>query len=370
MGLIRFAALLVCSWVEMAVPSPAATPEVLVAVRQDAPPFVSLPVGAEQPSGFFWDICERAVELAGYRPKLWPIDAADRTHILRSGSTVDGKMPDLICDPTTITLARMRNFDDQEGDAPGLSFSPIVFIANGSYVQQTTDAKPASGHIPKSRAPPAYCDTIISEMNSPPDSASGGSDHKKWWQPVLFPPRPGASSEKDGAPYAVWGYVKGSTIGDAIKEAIKRVGDQRIICPVAFSSHAEAAERFCEGKIFRYFGDVELIRAALTDYFRKTGRKCPTDQSAANEGTYEPYAFVLSVTCRPEFPERFTRALYAMFEDETIDRLFASHFPGSEKSQYLGTLFRINSIPLGDEPAPAPKSPGPDLVPPGCQTEQ
>jgi hypothetical protein len=153
-------------------------------------------------------------------------------------------------------------------------------------------------------------------------------------------------------PYAIWGYVEGSTIGDAITDAISQVGDRQIVCPVPFPSHEDAAKKFCEGKIFRYFGDVELIRAAIANYFNENGKKCPADQSAANEGTYEPYAFVLSSSRHPEFPERFTRALYTMFEDQTIDRLYGSKFPGSRKSEYLATLFRINSIPRGSWQAP------------------
>lgn len=357
MGLYRFAGVLLCGWFEMTSPLTAATAtrEVLVAVRQDAPPFASYAKG-DQPGGFFWDICERAVDRAGYRLKTQSVSTTDRTQILQTGTTRDGVTPDLLCDPTTITLARMRNFDDLEGDAPALGFSPVVFIANGSYIQLPLSAKREYDRVPKGKKPREYCAEILSQMKGHLDPRDD-PPRPPWWRPILFP-----VSNEPGLRFEVWGYVEGSTIGDALNEAIGRVGDQRFICPVPFSSHTEAAERFCEERIFRYFGDVELIRAALLDYFRTTGTKCQADESATNEGTYEPYAFVLSAARYPEFPERVTRALYAMFQDGTIDKLFASHFPGSEKSQYLDTLFRINSIPLGAEPVANTKSPGVGVV--------
>lgn len=340
-------------------------PEVVVAVRQDAPPFVSFDNGT--PTGFLWDLCERAVKRAGYRPRPVEINAEDRPHLLRSGRTTSGATPDLLCDPTTITLARMENFDDETGDAPWLTFSPIVFIANGAYVQQRYRNPPAIGHLPDNKTKPTeFCRKIVEDLEN--ETKTSDEPPPKWYQPEWFPPDPADPKQAEGAPYAVWGYVEGSTIGDAVKEAVSRVGDVQVICLKAFASHAAAATRFCERRVFRYFGDADIIRSALTDYFRREGRPCEADSSSADdEGTYEPYALVLSSACRPEFPERLARALYGLFEDRTVDRLFATHFPTSEMSPYLNTLFRINSIPRGRESEPAPKRPAPALPRPECR---
>ncbi|TCR87908.1 hypothetical protein [Rhizobium sp. BK376] len=89
-------------------------------------------------------------------------------------------------------------------------------------------------------------------------------------------------------------------------------------------------------------GPVQRVRA---------GVKCPADLSSTGNGDYEPYAVVLSSKHIPAFPERFTLALYGMFEDGTIERLFKGHFPDeTQKSQYLTILFAINSIPAGVPP--------------------
>ena len=287
---------------------------------------------------------------------MLPIDAAGRGQILRTGYSPEGFAPDLVCDPTTITLARMRNFDDLDGGAPRLSFSPIVFLANASYVQQPKTEEPAAGRVAATEDPEVFCQDKKARLADP--IVEHESPKRKWYQPSLLPVDP-EEPEKSAEPtYEIWGYVEGSTIGEAIGAAIDRVGDRQIVCAIALPSHADAAEQFCNGKIFRYFGDIEIIQAALSEWFRKNKRQCLTDQRGPTGATYEPYAFVLSSNCRPEFPERFTRALYAMFAEGTIDQLFEKRFPG-RKSDYLSTLFRINGIPKGN---------GPDLPPPPADT--
>lgn len=345
------------------VATPAAKPEVVVAFRVDAPPFVAVDQSGS-PTGFLWEVCERAVGHAGYQPKPVPIDAAQRTQLLLHGNFMrkDGVTvtPDLLCDPTTITIARMTNFDDVTGDAPNLSFSPIVFIANGAYLQQKGVAAPAIGRMGKDdKDTAALCARLETESRQE-------SKPNKWYQPVLLPRDPATPEDTGGTPYVVWGYVAGSTIEASIRQAIDRVGDNQIVCERKFASHREAADAFCAGQIFRYFGDVEVIREALDEHFRRTGRKCDVDASGADGGTYEPYALVLSSTCRREFPERFTRGLYTLFQEGTIDQIFAESFKGAEATPYLSTLFRINSIPLGSEPDPSRKPRPEDVVRRGC----
>ena len=79
------------------------------------------------------------------------------------------------------------------------------------------------------------------------------------------------------------------------------------------------------------------------------------DPAPSGAGRYEPYAFVISSRTHPGLPEKIDLALYSMFQDGTIERLFAGHFPDTKMSDFLNTLFRINSIPAGtilpEEPA-------------------
>ena len=71
------------------------------------------------------------------------------------------------------------------------------------------------------------------------------------------------------------------------------------------------------------------------------------DPAPSGTGRYEPYAFVISSRTHPGLPEKVDLALYSMFQDGTIERLFAGHFPDTKMSDFLNTLFRINSIPAG-----------------------
>ncbi len=113
-----------------------------------------------------------------------------------------------------------------------------------------------------------------------------------------------------------------------------------------FGSHSEAAEAFCTGKLNRYYGDRDIIQAAITAFAAQTGRTCnPNIPNGASR--YEPYALVVSAARIPDLPERITMAIYGMFTDGTMDRLLAGHFPEQEKNIHLDTLFRLNSIPAG-----------------------
>ncbi len=169
--------------------------------------------------------------------------------------------------------------------------------------------------------------------------------------------RPQGNSEETKT-FEIWGYVEGSTIGETLEAQIgRRSQGNWVICPIALPSHTKAAAEFCAHRLARYFGDLDIIKAALTEHRERNGSGCAADNSSANVGTYEPYAFVLSSHRFPDFPERLTLALYEMFGDGTIERLFAGHFPGAKKSQHLSTLFRINSIPEGTDTRLPPRCP-------------
>ncbi|WP_105386391.1 substrate-binding periplasmic protein [Neorhizobium alkalisoli] len=339
--------------------------QISVGVRDDARPFIWRDPATNDYLGFYWDICASAVERAGYHLRKTDVDSSRRAGFLNTG---EGDF-DLLCDPTTITLKRMQNFA-YNGRAPHLEFSPIIFVANGSYLQlqRGTNAAKAAGILPKDAPVNPSCDAIIKWLeglgNKPPEewtwyaatdtasapSVTDGGGLLGWLSDtfdVTLRQSPEGVGEKTRA-FEIWGYVKGSTIGETLNDqAPRRSKPNWVICPWERPSHQKAAEDFCDGRLARYFGDVDIIKAAVAEYGEKTAKTCPADESATTVGSYEPYAFVMSAHHFPDFPERLTLALYEMFEDGTIERLFAGHFPRTKKSQHLSTLLRINRIPAG-----------------------
>ncbi len=347
--------------------------EATVGVRNDARPFIWQDKNTNGYNGLFWDICTEAVQRAGYRLRAVTVNTRQRAEFLNMGT---GDF-DLLCDPTTITLRRMRNFA-YNGGVPYLQFSPIIFVANGSYVQprRGTVAPNAAGDLPEGADNPT-CNEIVRWMakvkgekpeewkwwpspkakaadsnGSPPPASSGFLG----WLKYKFDLTLSRSSQGDGIQtksFAFWGYVEGSTSQEAAEQQAKAQSkDGLIVCPRSMPSHEDAAKEFCSGRLARYYGDVEMIRAALAGYSENANTRCGADFTPAATGSYEPYALVVSSHHFTDFPERVTLALYGMFEDGTVERLFTGHFPGAQKSQHLATLFRINSIPAGGD---APK---------------
>ncbi|UWQ36631.1 transporter substrate-binding domain-containing protein [Leisingera aquaemixtae] len=369
-------------------------------VRADVPPFVWKDPASGHFRGFFWDICTTALTRAGYRRETVEITAGQRANLLASGNKncTAGKAcrtkqsVDLLCDPTTITLARMETFAGPHHGAGRFVFSPILYVANGAYIQQAYPRRefrrrlglklrskcPDSDQIKAiycSNAPrppplswllrpharelperpkikwPAACETILEALDTatetsvsdaPAPGGSGTGERSAWDPPQIWPEQDPSEPE-----FEIWGYVEGATIGSTVMKAADKANDGTIgVCAKPFASHGKAAEAFCEDRIYRYFGDVDLVRAAIDGYTKISSEECNTNQKAAERGTYEPYALLLSQR-RNGFPEAFNLALYSMFTDGTIGQMFDGRFGGQRRSQYLDTLFRINSVPDG-----------------------
>lgn len=350
--------------------APERASEIKMAVRIDARPFIWKNKATGQYLGFFWDICTEAVHRAGYRYGTpVEVDAEERKAFL-SKATSDY---DLLCDPTTITLGRMKTFADADG-AFDLSFSPIVFVANGGY-ESSAELPPAWGKLPDDAPKDVSCDGLHAWLDREAWLAEAGDNPPSWNRPEVEPDRNAGSrgdangeswfarlrrnlaftlqqpKPKSPRTYQLWGYVTGTTIRAEVEGNLKRAAarDGAVICPRAFKSHELVATDFCNGRLDRYYGDTEIIRAAIEER-RGPDVPCKVDPPSA-AGTYEPYAFVVSTRSDPELPERFALALYGMFEDRTVERLFDGHFRDHEKSQSLSTLFRINSIPAGNDPS-------------------
>ncbi|CTQ60556.1 transporter substrate-binding domain-containing protein [Roseibium album] len=391
---------------------------VKMAVRTDTRPFIWMNKDSGEYLGFYWDICTEAIHRAGYQLETVEIGTAERKSILETGridvggdklvppgtATASTTFPetekvssggteiDFLCDPTTITLLRMKSFPIENG-TPVLHFSQIVFVANSSFVKSKPgkDLTKNEARLPEDGTKPT-CDCILPWIDHVSAVGRGepAPEHtceNAWW-PEAAPDQANSAAEggeagngnpsgqsqasfwdrfkidfqfvpatpqqvKTEAPkdYEVWGYVEGSTIGDALNARLntppKNQIGAKIICSRNYASHTEAARAFCNGELSRYYGDLDIVQASLADQRNQTRRDCAMDPAPSATGRYEPYAFVISSRTHPGLPEKVDLALYSMFQDGTIERLFAGHFPDTKMSDFLNTLFRINSIPAG-----------------------
>ncbi|MFA1627615.1 transporter substrate-binding domain-containing protein [Rhizobium mongolense] len=312
--------------------------EITIGAREDARPFVWRDGDTDEYLGFLWDICTKATQRAGYSFRATPLLSEDKEKFLNHGSM----NYDLLCDPTTITLYRMKNFMEK-GELSHLSFSPIIFVANGAYASHSsTAARPGWGEASDSQQHPKRCTDLLNQAEE------GKVEQTSPWITMVPPTNNGSLR------FEIWGYVKGSTIGaklehdNSLRQA-DSTGDRPLVCLKDFASHEEAADWFCTDRLARYFGDADIIKATIKSRSERPGGSCTSGVNFSADGTYEPYAYVTSSRNFPEFPKKFEHALYGMFTDGTVERLFTGHF-SSGKSEYLRTLFQINSIPRGMPP--------------------
>jgi len=298
---------------------------VRMGVRVDAKPFAWQDPASGSFLGFLVDLCTDAVTRAGYPFEQVPITAAERIEVLKG----DRGDIDVLCDPTTITLSRMRAFAGLK--PPGsVAFSPIVFVANGTYMTRT-DLKGVRDE-PPGDDPEACLAPPVSEVAV----ASGAT------------PAAGAAVKAASLKYLRAGYVVGTTIGPVISTAIKagglRLAPNERVCAVEKPDHVTGVAAFCGGELDYYFGDADIIEAYVADA-RSQGLPCEVE-ARPRPISYEPYALVIGGR-KPEFRDAFVTALYEVFHHGTADDRFEGHFEGRRMAPFLETLFRINRIPAG-----------------------
>ncbi len=303
-------------------------PVIRMGVRVDARPFAWHDPANDSYLGFLVDLCTDAVARANYPFEQVPITAADRIEVL-AGKRRD---IDLLCDPTTINLARMDAFAAL--DPPEyLAFSPIVFVANGAYVVNQADS---SGTL--TPADPSTC--LGPAATAPAALMDGGSG--------------AAAASTPETTYLGAGFVLGTTIAaelvDAVRTGQLQPAAGESVCPVAQPSHVEGIAAFCEGRLRYYFGDLDIVHATVGAWREATGRPC-TFAPAPRAISYEPYALVVSART-PGFRPEFVKALYEVFSTGTAEDRFAGHFEGLGMSPFLRTLFRVNRVPAGQAPRP------------------
>ena len=322
------------------------TPEVVtIGVRQDARPFAWQ--ADDNPGtyrGYLVDICTDAATRAGFRFRLVPVDATARERILDGDFAVaaDGGPValDLLCDPTTITLARLERFAGDPATEHAV-FTPIVFVTNGTYVRHGAKANQAAcvvGAIESTEAPiHAACWT-----REAPDGKRQAvlPDH------IACTARSAGADPAKPDEYLIAASLVGSTAAAAIDRAVRMdqlglAANQRL-CVVQVRDHGAGVRSFCRNDFHLYFGDLDIIQA----YRAIAEQEGPDCDLARVERplSYEPYALLVP-SRSAEFRARLIAAVYEIFSDGTAASRFDAYFPGHGKSDALALLYRINSIP-------------------------
>lgn len=302
-------------------------PTITIGVRVDTPPFAWRDDESRAFRGYLHDLCTEAVNRAGYHFDEVPVTAAARKAILDGNPvlTLAGGRKvelDLLCDPTTISIARLDKLIAANSDDPEiLTFSPIVYVANGSYVT-------LEGFSPAAKQ-------AHDNMANRPEFLKKNSETHESCQCLS-----GKCPLKNGSFRA--GYVVGTTSRANIDRAIDRKDVIGLpgtrLCFEEMPSHADLLRELCGGGIQYYFGDIDIAQ-----FYAGQSSNCkikPADRPLS----YEPYALLVS-NHTPGFRPRFIAALYEMFSDQTVSGRFGTYFPGLTKSSALSILFRINSIP-------------------------
>jgi ABC-type amino acid transport substrate-binding protein len=272
----------------------AAGSDVVVAFRVDAAPFSSK--GEEGFEGYIAGLCEQAVPRAGYRiGKRVEMTAAARPARMQPGSV------DLVCDATTVTVAR----------AAGVDFSPIVFTANSTYLRSARPHVLTDDEIAQSED----CSRIRAQ-NPALDLVGVGM--------VL---NTTAEATFDLA------RARGS-VGDTLDYGL---------CRFEFESHAAGVAEVCNGFISYYFGDLDIMQAEV-----KRQGTCTASRSEGF-GAYEPYAIAIPSE-NDAFRRAFVAAIYGLFADGTAMEIYRETFGTDRLSEPLQTLFSVYNVPRGEVP--------------------
>lgn len=316
-----------------------------IAVRVDAKPF-AWQDGSGAFRGFLVDLCREAVIRAGFLPVERAMTAKQRASIIEGSGAIDF---DLMCDPTTISLERLQVLAGRKGEE--LVFSPILFVANGTYVSRPDYVRPllakdVAAAKSKGFVGTAYASMVAAIGSLAQDRPAEAPPSAKYALPEDCGLVRGAEQVKQPAGYMVAGYITGAT---ARTVAIKAVNDPESpvpsgdlwVCLKEFDDHKSAVAAICgdrdaAGSIDLYFGDSDIIAAYRTG-------KCNV-KPAPRPLSYEPYAVLVSDRTMG-FREAFVRSLYELFSDGTVGKRFDTYFSGHSQSDPLQVLFRINSIP-------------------------
>ena len=269
--------------------------DVRIGVRADAPPFSYRDTATGDYAGFLVDLCRQAIARLGRGVEEHEVDGTSR---------FDPELGlDVVCDPTTITIDRARR----------MTFSPLVFIANASFITR--------------RAEHAFDPGVF------PDTYNVTCD---------------AAATDDPVEIGV-GLLAGTTAADVFRQARHTnaliLPDGSTFCSVEIDTHLEGIRHLCAGRLTHYFGDIDILRYLVSH----REDDCMAELHPTFR-TYEPYALVISSE-DSEFARSFVAAIYQVFAEgegptEAV-AAYVRHFGDRRMSDALEVLFRMNRIPAG-----------------------
>lgn len=321
----------------LSLPGEAQGERLVIGVRTDARPYVWQDSATGAYLGYLLDVCTSMAQRAGFDFATAPVDARQRAAFLVG----DDAAIDLLCDPTTITLARVQTMlrPPIEGR---LTFLPIFHIANSSYLAR---ARGATEKI---------------------DCPQGGPEaptavDKRPWIRFWLPDRPVVEAEMGVASGQVWGAIKGTTSADRLAADHKALDAKmrNSTCLAEADSHPEAAAKLCSGEWQRYYGDEELIAAAVAAH----DPACRPTRAPETARQYEPYALVVSTARHCGLDRILAAQLYGMAADGSLEGKLKQHFPEASISASLRTLLNTLKLPQGAVASTPPPSLPPRLCP-------
>ncbi len=329
----RALAMIACLFVWLGAPGPLQaddeTETVNIGVRLDAAPFAWQDGETGAFRGYLNDLCVEAATRAGFHFEQFPVSAEERAKIIKGDPVLRtggrGVTLDVLCDPTTITLARLQDLIRAGGET--LTFSPIVFVANSSYVSKVGFAASAGIAADNLAAQSAFEDQTGSWRDEKGCVCS-------------------EATCAEGGGFLRAAYVTGTTARFNIQQAVKRddLGAGISVCPVEMPSHSAMVKALCfDSAISDAKGAQRDMAAHAVQYaFGDTdiaqfygGQSACKIKPADRPLSYEPYALLVS-DHMPGFRPRFIAALYEMFSDQTVVGRFGTYFPGLTKSSALG----------------------------------
>jgi ABC-type amino acid transport substrate-binding protein len=297
--------------------APGEDPPKVIAVRVDARPFAWRTEDSVATfRGYLVDLCIDATTRAGFHFELVPVTAADRELILSGDFLVQsgalaGERIDLLCDPTTITLDRLAALlRAEQYDA---TFSPIVFVANGSSVKRVARDDQAPCELgPQSSAHPA-CATVPLAHEGGDQGESGGAAATV----EVVEPEGARCWPEAGDAYFMAAGVTGTTAQATVERAVRMnllgLREGQRVCWKAVANHRDGVEAFCKKEYQFYFGDLDIINAYRT---LAVEAGIPCDVVPGRPLSYEPYALLITSE-DAAYRSALIAAIYEIFADGT-----------------------------------------------------
>lgn len=290
--------------------------QIRVGVRTDAPPFSyhvgrqllgperpSGPLGQQGFSGYMVFICDRVLETMIDRQflngaEIAPVDvtATDRFVALRAGPDAP-KQIDILCDPSTITRERLREF----------VASPPLYLSGIGFASQ-----------PRSKLGAGTCASRIGLVDSTTALYSG------------------VVAILQGDEWISYRDELMRFIHNPAGFSISEEADCQRMPIATYADHNLLAEAFCRGEVQYYVGDMEIVNRSLEAYgncdFRKSSVTYTDDRYVIFQRVVEP-----DEGGKARLMMEFSRTLSELIlaNPSLLDEAFEANFPGYQASDKL-----------------------------------